>query len=127
VSHSDTDEQAAVPGHFRALVLALILTTATLAVQLLHAAGGPAIEQGVVTLRVACTVVWAWFFTAYAVHAIGRRFDAAEEHTAEYFEAIDRRLSALEAAEPQGRTAGLDAEVVDSARVIAHRLMKGGR
>lgn len=125
MSHSDTDRPEPVPSHFRVLAFALVLTTATVAVQLLHALGGPAIEQFVVTLRVACTVVWAWFFTAYAVHAFGRRFDAAEEHASECFAAIDRRLRALEAAEREGPAAGLDAEVVDSARVIAHRLMRG--
>lgn len=125
MSHSDTDEQTPVPSHHRVLACALVLTTATLAVQLLHAAGGPAIEQAVVTLRVACTVVWAWFFSAYVVHALGRRLGAAEERFAVCFEVIERRLGALEADGREGQGGGLDAEVVDSARVIAHRLLRG--
>lgn len=127
MSHTDTDERVLVPTHYRLFASALVLTTATLAVQILHVAGGPAIEQAVITLRVACTVVWAWFFASYTLNAIGRRIEAAEDHITARLAIMEQRLSALEAAEPGERTEGLDAEVVDSARVIAHRLLRGGR
>jgi hypothetical protein len=127
----DTEEQipaphhSPAPAHYRVLNFALILTTATIVVQVMHATGGPAAEQAVITMRVACTIVWGAFFTVYAVHMVCRRFDAAQECTVRCFESIEARLNALESERRGSGASGLDSESIESARVIAHRLMRG--
>jgi hypothetical protein len=127
VSHTDTEERVRVPTHHRLFVCALVLSTATLVVQLLHVTGGPAMEQAVVTTRVACTILWAWFFASYTLNVIGRRIEAAEEHITERLAVMEERLSALEAAEPRERASGLDTDAIESAKIIAMRLMRNDK
>lgn len=118
MSHTDHDENAKVPGHFKVLLCALVFTTATLAVQVMYTIGGPAAGHAVAALRTTCTILWAWFFTAYAVHTIVRRADVLAERIAVR---IDRRAEEPTTEEPAGR--GLDTDAIQSAKVIAMRLM----
>lgn len=108
MSQPDTDDPGRAPTHHVALFVAALVTTATLAVHLMYAtAGHPAIEQPMTMARVACMVVWCWYFAASVVYAVGRRFDV-----------IEGRLTALEGAEREGRASGLDSESIGSARAI---------
>lgn len=121
MSQMDNDVEGHVPGHFVVLAFALVLSTATLAVQLTYLASA-SVEAGqmIVTLRVICTVVWAWYFAAYVVHSIGRRLHVIEEQLHE----LESTVRTLDEGR-SGQANGLDSETIESARVIAHRLMRG--
>ena len=101
-----------VPIHHVAFGAAILTSAVTIAVQVMQGIEGHhATEQAITSLRVAAVIVWCWYFAAYIVHVILRRFDAIEE-----------RLDQLEGEGPD-QVKGLDAETIDSARAIARQLL----